>query len=323
MADLSTSDETPDNFTTNEIVAVRKSSESKIWLRGRIEQLHMYGKLFIANVFLIDYGEEWKEICVQTCMKKIPYHINQESPSPLAIKIVLKGLQPVSMDIDFIEGKSLMEVTPQNEWDYAAWNEVRRAISKFDGIAELRNWILDGKGRYQGQLHLVDVKTSKEFHLNQMLIVKKFAVENSYVFEHDMEDLIQHEETEVGSHSSTELQSDMTSSLKNHPLLDKLKKKNSNLNLLRGIEGGASDFSVKPESENRCDEDMWSSVRKNCRVDDNDSNVQIASHLFPGGVFVGRRHEKILAHLQNEHVTERKAKFKDFISARKDEDDYF
>ena len=62
------------------------------------------------------------------------------------------------------------------------------------------------------------------------------------------------------------------------------------------------------------DEEFWSAVRsgKSATVSDDS-----ASHLLPGGVFIGRHHEKVLAHLQAENKLDQKKKFEQFVAPRR------
>merc|ERR1712025_1511175 len=61
------------------------------------------------------------------------------------------------------------------------------------------------------------------------------------------------------------------------------------------------------------DPDFWNVVRPG-KSNVSDSS---ASHLLPGGVFIGKHHEKVLAHLQAENKQDQKRKFEQFVGRRK------
>ena len=59
----------------------------------------------MAKVFLIDYGTTIERIDVKFTVKPLQPH-GQISTAPLAFKIILGGIFPVSMDIDWSESES-------------------------------------------------------------------------------------------------------------------------------------------------------------------------------------------------------------------------
>jgi len=357
------------------LIAVRKTPDSKVWMRGRLDQLSMYGKKLMATVFLVDYGEVIESVRVETCIKHMPAGIIQEPP--LAFQILLAGLTPVSMDLDFMVGQSVMEVTPQRGWDQAAWREVKQQVERVAGVAEMRDWVVDQCGRYHGQVFLVGEDGEKEVHLNQLLVEKQFAVESQWQIENDMdEEAVEWEYNKEfkalditskdleswevlgdsfpvgGSRGTREQHDDVafgvseaidtslgSSAFENLGVLKSVGRgKNRDCGQGTSVQDIAEEVEVKEKkakeflerlrgrkkmvvSEIKAtikggneDEEFWSAVRsgKSATVSDDS-----ASHLLPGGVFIGRHHEKVLAHLQAENKLDQKKKFEQFVAPRR------
>eukprot|EP00092_Neocalanus_flemingeri_P024527 GFUD01026601.1.p1 GENE.GFUD01026601.1~~GFUD01026601.1.p1 ORF type:complete len:363 (+),score=121.88 GFUD01026601.1:66-1154(+) len=169
------------DHTTGILVAVRRSPDSLTWQRGRLDQLCRDGKQVLATVFLIDYGEVLEGLNVDGCIRQMPTKFRKEPP--MAFQILLAGLEPVSKDL-FMPGQSVMEATPLKGWNPAAWMEIRKEVEIVKRVAELRSWVVDQRGRYQGELYLG--KETGRIHLNEMLIEKKFAVYSQWQVENDM-----------------------------------------------------------------------------------------------------------------------------------------
>jgi len=362
------------------LIAARKSPDSKVWMRGRLEQISMYGKQLMATVFLLDYGEVIESLRVETCIKHMPAAGIIQEP-PLAFKILLAGLTPVSMDLDFMVGQSVMEVTPQRGWDQAAWREVRHQVERVAGVAEVRDWVVDQCGRYHGQVFLVGKEGEEGVHLNQLLVEKQFAVESQWQMENDMDEeatdweynkemkalditskdleswevlgdsfpvggcrgtIEQHGDVAFGVNEAIDT-SFASSAFDNLGALrsagrgknrdcgevssigevaadrvgDRESKAKEFLERLRGrkkIVGSEVKATIEDDGE---DEEYWSAVRGGkgkLRTVSDDS----ASHLLPGGVFIGRHHEKVLAHLQAENKLDQKKKFEQFVAPRRE-----
>jgi len=377
LADLPRGEPLTEHSATGCLVAVRKSP--LLWHRGRLDQLSMYGKQLLATIFLIDYGEVMEGVKVDTCVKKVPSNMKQEPP--MAFKILLSGLQSVSMDLDFMMGQCVMEATPKRDWDQAALVEVKRVVEEVDGVAELRDWVVDQSGRFQGQLYLIE-ETGRRVHLNKLLVDKQFAVESQWQVELDMAmtgdwennkeytaldtrefELMNWEldtrdqeisgqsleqftteafgESEVKDASITwddlgharsagrgrglKVDNETDVSLggevrrayslvgnggdylqtkradKAKEFLDKLKKKKT---------GGSSEVVEKEE------EDIWTALRGKKLPGGQDTS---STHLLPGGVFIGKYHENVLAHIQGENKMDQKKKFEQFVAPRKED----
>jgi len=136
------------------VLAVRRNVHQEIWHRGKLKTLSLYGEQLMAKIFLIDYGEVWEQIKVKGCLKFMPPGALEEPP--MAFEVVLAGLQPASMDIDFSLCQNTMQVTPQVNWDQSAVFEVINEIKRYDNYASLRDWTTDLRGRCHGQLYLED-----------------------------------------------------------------------------------------------------------------------------------------------------------------------
>jgi len=373
LAELPSSENITELSSTGALVAARRNPSSQIWFRGRLDQISMYGKQLMASVFLIDYGEVIDSVKVEGCVRRLPAGISKEPP--MAFQIVLAGLSPVSMDLDFMLGQNVMEVTPQRGWDQAAWRDVRKEIELVDGIAEVTDWVVDQRGRYQGQLYLVDEEGEKRIHLNLMLVEKQFAVESQWQMENDMEETVDWEnnkEFKALDHRTTDLPGwefsredefsgksleeyaneafgesevkdasppstwDTLENMKSlgrgrflgeredHPQgsdthcktgvrrtnsLDRIDKAKEFLDKLKNKKVGNS---------GAADEDFWTAVRGKPGPGQREVDKS-ASHLLPGGVFIGRHHEKVLAHLQADNMLDQKKKFEQFVAPRKEE----
>lgn len=351
-------------------VAVRRSPGSEVWHRGRLDQLSMYGKQLLATVFLIDYGEVIETMRVEACVRHMPAGVGEEPP--LAFQILLAGLAPVSMDLDFMLGQEVMEVTPQRGWDAAAWREVEKQIQevKAKGYAEVRDWMVDHRGRYHGQLYLVEEDGKERISLNQFLVEKEFAVKSQWQLENDMYEAVADYSENIKEFRAM----DIRGKDEEFESLDDFKEENecnvafgeseivdeplpastlSSLDYVCSIgrgscwnkklqEGtgtaGATRDSDHPQSRQdkakeflnklkkkkvvpskaETTEEFWSVVRGKSRHNDGDTS---ASHLLPGGVFIGRHHEKVLANIQAENKLDQKKKFERFVAAGKEDFD--
>jgi len=170
------------------LVAAKKTSDSEYWLRARLDLISISGKHLVATVFLIDYGEIIENLRVDQCVKHMPSGMSKDPP--LAFKVILAGLSPVSMDLDFRHGTNMMEVTPQRRWDQAALRGVLQQVQDVEGIAEMKNWVRDQSGRYHGQIFLVGQERKKAIHLNKLLVESLFALESQWQMENDLEDAV-------------------------------------------------------------------------------------------------------------------------------------
>ena len=65
------------------------------------------------------------------------------------------------------------------------------------------------------------------------------------------------------------------------------------------------------------DEDIWAALRgQHChglRKPDSSS-----THLLPGGIFIGKYHERVLANIQGGSKMDQKKKFEQFVAPKKD-----
>jgi len=164
-------------------VAVR---HEKRWVRGKLEQVFMQLKKLKATIFLIDYGVTFHDIDLADDVSRLDRQFMGEAP--LAFQVVLSGLSPVSMDMDWdIGAGKTMTTRPAHDWDTAAFRFVKTIIEEAGatgGQAELVDATLDERGRRHGQV-LLNNKTNK-VHLNELLIEKKFAEFSQTKLEQDL-----------------------------------------------------------------------------------------------------------------------------------------
>jgi len=164
------------------LVAVRKSSLSSLWFRGRLDQICLVDSQLVAKVFLIDYGEVLDRTQVSSCVRKLPNFMARDNP--LAFQIILRALVPVTQDLDFQMGIIKMETVPVKSFDFAAVKFVNSLLNTSTKCGELCDFICDRQGRLHGQLFIR--KEDVLIHLNDELIEAKFAVENQDQWEKDL-----------------------------------------------------------------------------------------------------------------------------------------
>jgi len=164
-------------------VAVR---HDKRWVRGKLIQVFMHLKKLKATIFLIDYGVTLHDIDLAGEVSRLDQQFMSEVP--LAFQVVLSGLSPVSMDMDWdIGGGKTMTTRSASDWDTAALRFVKTIIEEAGaagGQAELVDVTLDERGRRHGQV-LLNNKSNK-VHLNDLLIEKKFAEFSQTKLEQDL-----------------------------------------------------------------------------------------------------------------------------------------
>jgi len=356
-------------------VAVR---HDKRWVRGKLEQVFAQQKMKKATIFLIDYGITLHDIEMADDVRRLDHQFMSEDP--LAFQVVLSGLSPVSMNMDWeIGGAKTMTTSPASDWDTAALRFVKTIIEDSGAAraqAEMVDVILDKRGRRHGQV-LLNNKSNK-VHLNELLIEKKFAEFSQTKLDQDLLEAqtaatfsiipIVKEEREaqmenvVEDSSSLEETVTVTDTNNNNPkrssFMGAPPKYNRNTRTGSGKGRGKSHDNVAPlsslvpiqsddickeaQGENKSNasqklltalrksrgskvvcvsnerpeeeqEDIWDQFRRtrDTRRDDT-SKV----HHLPGGVFVGKYHEQVVANiLQGGHggQQELRQKFEEFV----------
>ena len=115
-----------------------------------------------ATIFLIDYGITLPDIEMADDVRRLDHQFMSEDP--LAFQVVLSGLSPVSMNMDWeIGGAKTMTTTPASDWDTAALRFVKTIIEDSGAAraqAEMVDVILDERGRRHGQV-LLNNKSNK------------------------------------------------------------------------------------------------------------------------------------------------------------------
>ena len=115
-----------------------------------------------ATIFLIDYGITLPDIEMADDVRRLDHQFMSEDP--LAFQVVLSGLSPVSMNMDWeIGGAKTMTTTPASDWDTAALRFVKTIIEDSGAAraqAEMVDVILDERGRRHGQV-LLNNKSKK------------------------------------------------------------------------------------------------------------------------------------------------------------------
>ena len=160
------------------LVAVRQAGK---WFRGKIVDMFVE-KVLRVNVFLIDYGTTVTRVSADQDVRVLDSSFSQEAGA--AFQVVLSGLSPVTMDVDWSLSSSVMSVTPAESWTPAALAFVRAVVKEANHEAELVDYVVDSIGRRHGQL-LLPQKTVK-IHLNEVLVEKKFAGHSREKYENDL-----------------------------------------------------------------------------------------------------------------------------------------
>jgi len=105
---------------------------------------------------------------------------------PLAVQIVLRGLHPVTVDLDFQRGDSLMSFVRAASWTEASVRYMEQLLGRTRLRGELRDCVEDKQNRLHGQLYLVLDETEEFIHINKELVKKQFAVESEQTHQDDM-----------------------------------------------------------------------------------------------------------------------------------------
>ena len=163
------------------LVAVCQDVLSPHWRRAVLETLTLWGSSLRATVFLTDYGTRLSDLEVQGRVMLLPQAMYKLPP--LAFRVVLAGLQPASMDLDFLAGRD-MEVVVARTWDSAARREVETLLAG-GRLAELRDWVGDGLDRCHGRLVLLRGQ-EEELCINDFLVKKQFALFSQQVLEQEL-----------------------------------------------------------------------------------------------------------------------------------------
>ena len=113
------------------------------WVRGRLVQTFIIGERLLATVFMLDYGLTLERVDTVKFVRRIEDSFLSEAP--LAFQVVLAGLSPVSMDLDWSVGGSMTPVAASS-WDAAALSLVRRIVTDSGGEAEPNNTVDESAG---------------------------------------------------------------------------------------------------------------------------------------------------------------------------------
>lgn len=335
-----------------------------------------------ANVFLVDYGSTI-EIDVKKKVRKLKLK-NQAAEPPLAFKIILEGLYPVSMDIDWVSGNGTMQQYRKRTWDDCAMKLVQHVVQIYEGDGRLLNARTFPTKRV-GVLRLIKPSSStasgpSKIHLNKLLVKDGFAGYSTKEVEVDLKDVEpglgfgdgafsqssdeeEEEENAVSEYNPqplltteqkmTSLQlyvseepdsadtknrlfSFNTSSVSSKgigPWLEKRKLAEAATNsaattvsapeskvdqaqkLQENLRKAREAKREEPQQQDQSvevsdsEEDIWSQLRNNRKEGETESRV----HMVPGGIFVGKYHEDIVAKIQSSSGADLKRKFTNLV----------
>jgi len=377
----------------------RKTSEGSLvaikndekWVRGRLLQMFQEKSRLLASVFLIDYGRTLHRVDVDNDIRALDSGFCVEQGT--SFQVILSGLSPVTMDMDWSCGGSVMKASPADHWDEAALTFIRNVLNESNNCeADLVDFVIDSSGRRHGQV-LVGHGSCK-IHLNEILIEKNFAAHSQWQYENDLmeieldlnnnvletipenednvdvigeivapkvtlEDYENSVDSEVGTSSqisslNTEThnhrkpasvgscrgrknvhsQSFGPRSFKQSPLvkddegadsassgngLRPLRQTGNSLRLLTALKRKSNSKVFCVERKEEKEEYDWESIRLN-RDKSRDDNRKV--HQLPGGVFIGKYHEEVVAHINKNSsfsgsAKDLKEKFEQFVDPDK------
>lgn len=355
--------------------------------RGQIKLVWSEKFKLKANVFLVDYGSTI-EIEVKKKVRKLKLK-DQAAGPPLAFKIILEGLYPVSMDIDWVSGNRTMQPYRKRTWDVCALRQVQYVLEICEGDGKFLS-AQSFPTRRVGSLMMMKPSSStapgpSKFPLNKLLVKNGFAEQSSEEVEKDLNlvepdlgfglgatnlssdeeeeeegtggcdynpqpllgtqqkltslQLYVSEETAASADTETNnkffpFNSSSISSRGIGPWLEQRKKQgaatNSSSTHLTAPGGkvdqalqlqenlrksrGARREEPQQQQEQEVDqsvevseseEDLWSQLRSNRK----EGESRVRGHVLPGGVFIGKHHEDILANIQSTSGEDLKRKF--------------
>ena len=145
------------------------------WVRGKLEQVFVHQNMKKATIFLIDYGITLHDIEMADDVRRLDNQFMDEDP--LAFQVLLSGLSPVSMNMDWeIGGVKTMTTSPASDWDTAALRFVKTIIEDARAAgaqAEMVDVILDERGRRHGQVLLNNESNKVTFAGCHVIIEQK------------------------------------------------------------------------------------------------------------------------------------------------------
>merc|ERR1719219_963049 len=164
--------------------------------RGEIKMLWWGNSRLKANVFLPDYGSTI-EIDVKKKARKLQLKAQLEEP-PLAFKIILEGLYPISMDIDWMSGGEKLQESRKRSWDESALKMVQNVVKVCQGNGKLLE-ASTFPTRRVGSLVMMQPSPSSspgpdKINLNNLLLERKFAGHSRLEAETDLTEV----ETDLG-----------------------------------------------------------------------------------------------------------------------------
>jgi len=367
------------------LVAIKKDEK---WVRGRLLQTYQEKHQLLASVFLIDYGVSVHRVNVDSDLRILDQGFSAERGA--SFQVILAGLSPVTMDMDWSCGGSVMKASPAEKWDEAALIYIRNILNESNNCeADLVDFVIDSSGRRHGQV-LVGHGTCK-IHLNEILIEKNFAEHSQWQYENDLMEIefdlnnnvlntipenednvdiigggeaskvtLEDFENEANSEASITPQSSTSvkaenqtprnlasvgtcrgrKNILNQSFCSRQIKQSSfgkidenaasNINCMRPTgnsqrlltalrrRSNSKVFCVeRKEEKDDCD---WESIRLNRDKSRDDSSSKV--HQLPGGVFIGKYHEEVVAHINknsssSSSARDLKEKFEKFVDPDK------
>jgi len=145
------------------LVAIRPSHRSSNWFRAKVLNVINKKEVYI-KVFLIDYGDVLDDIYTRSCVRKLSKR--DAIVKPMAYKVTLAGLRPVTMCLD---SKNGMSPALGSKWSNYSKDLVYKIWSKSPAkLARLQNYRRDARSQIHGELCFVGFK--RELNINRILI---------------------------------------------------------------------------------------------------------------------------------------------------------
>jgi len=341
------------SWLTGSFVAVRRREVDFRWVRARLVSNTFYGKKVVASVFLLDYGETLENLDVRSCVRAMPLLHESPPPLAVQVVLgkihpasmdldFIGGKQTLNVsrclrwDAAALEGvislldkcKKIIEVRDsRKDLNGRIFGEVFVFLrEKFLHLNELfvskglavrtEDDFLESPD-YENVSEVVDISHDEE----------DVVIDGSYCESESLEKFVA---KTIGGNTAVEKllkeQTIVTSLFKTTPMsnedtsvqtsIDNTANENNWRNLVRKLKMSKLKLSSNEESDSnttREEGSMWEDFQAQCSYKFTPESVEY-SHLQPGGVLIGKRHEEILSHLEADNILDQKEKFKMFVS---------
>jgi len=154
------------------------------WARGRIVQIMSSPDGAVRlNVFLLDYGRIMRDVNGRGDVRALPKRFSAIYARPMAERVVLAGLRPLTLDINYGMGMKSLCRLAAGKWTPNAFYVVQKHVEEYPArLAELSHFAKNNEGVLFGTVTMQNASSS----INEHLIVGGFA---SYTEEAFLQDV--------------------------------------------------------------------------------------------------------------------------------------